>query len=120
MPFYCWNCEPCSQYDKTFEVHMTPIAPHCRVCDSAMERDYTTEHSRHVPASGYPYITKNISGEPIEVTSLGHERELCKQYGVEKRDDQAWLSKEHVGQDWKTGKPIYREESGLGMPGCWV
>lgn len=120
MPFYCWTCEKDQKYEKTFEMHMTPIAPKCAICEELMERDYTTEHSRHTPASGYPYITKNISGEPIEVTSLGHERELCKQYGVEKRDDAAWLTKEHMGVDWRTGKPIYHESSGVGDPGCWV
>lgn len=85
-----------------------------------MERDYMGEHGTHRPASGFPYTTSNISGQPIEVKSLEHERELCKQYGVTKRDDQAWLEKVHVGQDWKTGKPIYYEPSGRGMPGSWI
>lgn len=120
MPFYEWSCEPCSQREKTFEYKMVPIAPTCSHCEQVMDRNYHAEHTRERAASGYPYITKNISGEPIEVTSPGHEAELCKQYGVAKRDDAAWLTKEHAGQDWRTGKPIYRESSGVGDPGCWV
>jgi len=85
-----------------------------------MERDYHAEAGRHRPSSGFPYITSNISGKPIEVRSLEHEQALCKEYGVTKRDDQAWLEKEQVGHDWKTGKPIYWEPSGRGMPGSWI
>lgn len=120
MPFYCWNCEPCSQRDKTFEYKMEPIAPACSHCEQAMERDYPAEHSRSVASSGFPYVTSNITGSPVEVTSLGHEKELCRIHGVAKRDDQAWLSKEHAGLDWRTGKPIYREESGMGFKGTWI
>jgi hypothetical protein len=99
---------------------MTPKAPTCSHCEQVMERDYMDEHSRHTPASGFPYVTSNITGSPITVTDLGHERELCRIHGVTKRDDAAWLTKEHAGLDWRTGKPIYRESSGVGDPGCWV
>lgn len=98
---------------------MEPKAPVC-ACGAEMERDYMDEHARHVPSSGFPYVTSNITGSPIEVTDLGHERELCRIHGVTKRDDAAWLTKEHAGLDWRTGKPIYRESSGVGDPGCWV
>lgn len=99
---------------------MEPKAPTCSQCEQVMERDFPAEYGRGRAANGYPYVTKNISGEAIEVLSPGHEAELCKIHGVVKRDDAAWLTKEHAGQDWRTGKPIYRESSGVGDPGCWI
>jgi hypothetical protein len=85
-----------------------------------MERDWHGEARRHTPSSGYPYITKNITGEPIEVRDSNHEAELCKMHNVVKRDDQAWLEKEFIGHNWRTGKPEYWEPSGRGMPGSWI
>lgn len=85
-----------------------------------MERDWHGEARRHTPGSAFPYITSNITGKPIEVRSIEHERELCQLHGVVKRDDQAWLEKVQVGHDWKKGVPIYYEPSGRGMPGSWI
>jgi len=120
VPFYEWACEACHKGEKTFEPKMEPRPPLCS-CGAEMERDYPAEARGHRPASGYPYITKNISpdGKPIEVRSPAHEAELCKIHGVVKRDDQAWIEKQHVGHDWKTGQPVYWEPSGRGMPGSW-
>jgi len=67
---------------------------------------------------GYPYVTKNITGQPVEVTSAAHERDLCARHGVTPRPDVAWLEKKHMGMDSK-GNPIYREGSGMGLPGAW-
>jgi len=120
MPFYMWCCEPClKRGEKTFEYKMEPVPPVC-ACGANMERDYNAEAGGHVPSSGFPYTTSNITGSPIEVTDLGHEKELCRIHGVTKRDDAAWLTKEHAGLDWRTGKPLYNESSGVGDPGCWV
>jgi len=120
MPFYNWVCEKCNATEQTFEHHCTPVAPsHCK---QPMVRDWHGEARVHTPASGYPYITRNITpdGSPVEVKSAAHEAELCKIHGVTKRDDQAWIEKEYVGHNWRTGKPEYWEPSGRGMPGSWI
>lgn len=123
MPIYGFRCTADASHT---EEHYYPLRTgtiedrSCTTCSSPMERDLTVEARNHRPASGYPYITKNITGEPIEVRNPIHEAELCRIHGVVKRDDQAWIGKEHVGHDWKTGKPIYYEPSGRGLPGSWV
>lgn len=68
----------------------------------------------------YPFVTKNFDGTPIEVTSKAHEKALMQKHGVTKRDDCGFLTKEYVGYDGKTGKQVYKEASGVGLPGCWV
>jgi hypothetical protein len=68
----------------------------------------------------YPFVTKNFNGQPIEVTSRAHEKALCQEYGVVKRDDVAWNEKSYEGYDPRTNKQVYKEANGVGMPGCWV
>lgn len=123
MPIYGFRCEADASHT---EEHYYPLREsstperECETCKGHMVRDLTVEARNHIPSSGYPYVTSNISGEPIEVKSSAHEAELCKIHGVTKRDDQAWIEKMHVGHDWKTGKPIYYEPSGRGLPGSWI
>jgi hypothetical protein len=94
-----------------------------------MERDWHAEARRHRPGSAFPFVTKNISGSPIEVRDEGHLRDLCKQYGVVQRNDAAWT--EPAEERWVQGKfnrhtlkwegqGMYRREgSGRGLPGAW-
>jgi hypothetical protein len=121
MPFYVWSCEEGhdQKVEQTFEHKMEPKAPECE-CGALMERNYPLESRRHIPASGYPYVTKNITGKEITVTDAGHEAELCKIHGVAKRDDAAWIEKRYVGYNWKTGEQEYSEGSGRGLPGSWI
>lgn len=122
MPFYVWSCNEGheQEVEKTFEHKMEPKAPDCPRCKQSMERDWHLESRRHTPASGYPYVTKNITGQPITVTDASHEAQLCKEHGVAKRDDAAWIDKEYLGYNWKTDKQEYKEGNGVGNPGCWV
>jgi hypothetical protein len=68
----------------------------------------------------FPFITKNFTGQPIEVTSRAHEKALMQEHGVTKRDDIAWNEKSYEGYNPKTGKQEYKEANGVGMPGCWI
>ena len=73
-----------------------------------------------VTEKSYPFTTKNFNGQEVEVTSRAHEKALCQQYGVQKRDDVAWVEKEYLGYNPRTKKQEYKEGRGVGMPGCWV
>jgi len=130
MPLYLFYCDKCeiSQENKTLTtaekwewVAKKPEVPNCGVCVTPMERDWGAEQGGHIPASGFPFVTKNIhpDGKPIEVRSAAHMAQLCKEFGVEHRPDSAWLEKEFLGYDPKTRKPMYKESSGVGMPNCW-
>jgi len=81
--------------------------------------DHDVGYRQHAGQGSYPYTTSNITGKPIEVTSPGHEKELCKIHKVRKRDDAAWLEKEYKGFNPMTGKQEYSEGSGRGLPGSW-
>lgn len=98
------TCELCG---KTLEVGSWPFCPH-------------PGEVRLVTEKSYPFTTKNFNGQPIEVTSRAHERALCQQYGVTKRDDVAWVNKEYSGYNPRTKRQEYREGNGVGLPGCWV
>lgn len=95
--------------------------PACPKCALPMERIYSLA-GRHVGSSAFPYVTKNLTpdGSPVEVKSERHLAELCKLYGKTHRPDSAWITKEYVGYDWRTGKQVYTEGSGRGLPGCWI
>jgi len=97
-------CEKCG---KTLEVGSWPFCPH------PGEVSLVTEKT-------YPFTTKHFTGKPIEVTSRAHEKALMQQHGVVKRDDCGWLTKEYKGWDRRSGKQVYSESSGVGLPGCWV
>lgn len=90
-------------------------------CGKSPERVWALGNT-HRGASTFPYITTNIlpDGKPIEVTSASHLDSLCKQYNLTHRPDNAWLEKEYMGVDFRTGKQMYKEGSGRGMPGSWI
>lgn len=97
------KCDSCGQ-----ELHIGewPYCPHGRV-------------GGHIAANGFPFTTSHITGKPIEITSESHLKALCQAHGVTHRPDVAWLEKQHLGSDRK-GNPVYREGSGMGLPGVWI
>lgn len=78
--------------------------------------------SQHIAASAFPYVTRNIhpDGKPIEVQSPAHLKELCKTFNVTPRDDAGYITKEYLGYNMQTKKQMYKESSGVGLPGCWI
>lgn len=118
MPVYDWKCSACPFEEEAFVETWRDLRS-CELCSAPMEKVWSLS-AEHRAASGYPYITKNITGEAIEVKSPGHERELCKLHGVNKRDDKAWENQEYLGWDPKARRQRYKEGNGVGTPGCWV
>lgn len=78
------------------------------------------ESRRHIPGSAWPMTTKNLTGKEETFASQADLDRRCKELGVVQRPDNAWITQEHCGVDFRTGKTIYKEGSGLGMPGSWV
>lgn len=134
MALYVFSC-PHSTEHTSVEVWWSAIRekcppPACAACGSAMERDWHRESRNHRPASGFPYITKNLdpTGKAIEVTSINHERELCRQFGKVKRDDSAFIDEQYLGFSWGTrnketgkleGQGQRYSSGGRGNPGSW-
>ncbi len=69
--------------------------------------------------NGFPFVTSHITGKPITVESETHLKALCAAHGVTHRPDVAWLEKKHLGSD-RDGRPVYKEGSGMGLPGVWI
>lgn len=102
------NTDVCEKCGETLYVGSFPFCPHEK------------KEIGYLAVKSYPFVTKNFNGKPIEVQSASHERALCREFGVVKRDDVAWNEKEYLGYNPKTKKQEYREGSGMGLPGVWI
>lgn len=131
MPFFEFSCPEldCSENEGVWRAKWTADRPSCPTHGKEMERDWHAEARGHRPGQAYPYVTKNITGEPIEVRDAGHLRELCKIHGVIPRQDAAWA--EPMEERWEQGKfnrytlkwegqgMFKKEGSGRGLPNSW-
>lgn len=99
--------EVCEKCGETLTVGAWPFCPH-------------PGNVSLVSSKIYPYTTRHISGQPMEITSAAHERAVFAAHGIRQRDDAAFLNKEYLGYNWKTKQQEYKEGNGVGMPGCWV
>lgn len=112
-PTFSQNTETCDTCGATLYVGAYPFCGG----DPSKHGAYVQTHG---DSGRYPYTTKNITGQEITITDAGHERALLKEHGLAQRDDVAFLEKEYVGYNHRTGKQEYKEGRGVGMPGCWV
>lgn len=117
MPIYAYECPSGHQFERYVPKFDDP-APECADC-GAFGSEKIWKVTRHLGGGTFPFVTTHITGKPVEVTSEAHLQALCKEHGVNPRPDAAWLTKEYVGVDFRTGKQIYKEGSGMGLPGCW-
>lgn len=119
MPIYQFECTSCKDGFEQYLSLRGEENPPCRTCSSPTERVWALG-SQHKGSGIYPYVTRNLdpTGKPVEVRSASHLDSLCKQFNVVHRPDVAFIEKQHLGCD-RTGKPIYKEGSGAGLPGCW-
>lgn len=99
--------------------HKDPT-PACPKCGGAMERFYSLGNG-HSGTNGYPYVTRNITpdGSPVEVRSPGHEADLCKRYGLRKRDDVGFVEERWEGWDFAKKEHRFSGGGGRGLPGAW-
>jgi hypothetical protein len=123
MPTFDWECPKGHQFEAF--VHSKADGVDCPVelAEGGLCATHAVETIWAITKRGgqgqYPYVTKHITGKPIEITDAAHESRVMKENGVRKRDDAAWLTQEWTGYDMKTKKQNYKE-SGAGMPGCWI
>lgn len=119
MPVYAFQCTNEHEWEGYLPLFDSPN-PVCASCGGSSERVWRGRN--HRAASVFPYVTTNLhpDGKPVEVKSASHLERLCKEFGVVHRPDVGWLTKEDMGLDFRTGKRVYKESSGVGLPGCWV
>lgn len=131
MPLYDLECssESCRARAEVYLALRGEANPPCERCGASTERVWG--RTGRDAANGFPYFTKNISGQWLEVRSSQHQAELCKQYGKVCRDDAAFIEE---GNDYdvipghmdrKTGRlvppqVVYKRGSGRGNKGQWV
>jgi hypothetical protein len=118
LPVYDLSCA-CGREWEAYVALRSHENPLC-VCGQLPERVWGLS-LKHVPGGTYPYTTTNLrpDGKPVTITSDAHLQRLCKEFGATPRPDNGWLTKEYKGVDFKTGKQIYKEGSGMGLPGSW-
>ena len=117
MPVYAYQCPEEHEFEKYVPL-LSSENPECPTCGGVTEKIWRV--SKRSGYQQYPYVTKNITGQPIEVTDASHEARLLKEHGLAKLDDAGWIETEYVGYNPYTGKQVYHEPSGVGLPGCWV
>lgn len=131
MPCYEFVCETtgCEERVKEWRPRWTPDRPACPTHGDLMERDYHAEARRHTPGSSFPFVTKNITGSPIEVRDQGHLNDLLRANGLVQRDDAQWCEpmterfewgkyNRHTGE-WD-GRGMVRKEGRAAGRGRWI
>jgi hypothetical protein len=124
MPVFDWECAKAHQFE-LYQHTRGEAAPTCIVeLESGAQCGETTERiwgiTKRTGYAQYPYVTKNLTGKPIEVRDAAHESRLMREHKVTKRDDAAYIDKTWDGYDFRTGQQKYTEGRGVGSPGCWV
>lgn len=84
MPSYCWRCKACSKTDETcgsIKSGAYELAPEC--CDMPMVRDLHAERFGGVASrsKGFSYTTDDLTGSPMEFTSIKHMERVAKEHG---------------------------------------
>lgn len=120
MPIYGFRCTCGQTEEHFFHVRDEKPSAKCGKCSLEMQRDLTVEARNHIPGSAWPMTTLHLTGKPETFASQAQLDARCKELGVTHRPDNAWISQEHQGVDFRTGKTIYKEGSGAGLPGSWV
>lgn len=121
MPFFGWRCPQCDKTEVKFEPKWREDMSSSCECGAGMERDLTVETRRHIPGNAFPYITTNITGQPLEIKSLAHLREVEKIHGVRQRDDSDFVEEQWQGWDFQSKQHRYGGRSGGGRHSTrWV
>jgi predicted nucleic acid-binding Zn ribbon protein len=118
MPVYNFSCSACKVEEEAY-VPKIGEGRTCEACGGEMERVWKLG-AAHRPGNAWPFTTTHLSGKPETFNSQAELDRRCKELGVTHRPDAGWLTKEFVGVDPRTGKHVYKEASGVGLPGCWV
>lgn len=79
MPTYTYYCKKCNhEEDHIFPMRGTPDRLVHIGCGETMRRIFKAPQV-HVRQ---PYVTSNITGEPVEIRSARQEEDLCNRHGV--------------------------------------
>lgn len=87
MPLYDFECVECG----VIEEHLAKISEthrKCDACNGLMRRLITVRY--HVQ-DDVDFVTDDISGEPVRVTSRKAHRQLMEEHGVEEHYGKGWI-----------------------------
>lgn len=126
MPLYviaCFNEEgnPVHEEELYLPRYDSPNPP-CSCCGNPTERVWRGRQ-RHGSLSGFPLVTKMLSGKWERFESRSEWEQAVKAKGLVIRDDASWQDEElgEPAYDWKTGRTVYpNKTSGRGCKGQWV
>jgi putative FmdB family regulatory protein len=80
MPLYDFKCMKCGRVEE----HFTKVDDKISMCECGSEsnRMITTNYSIHADFASKDFITTDITGEPVRITSRRQMRNLMKEHGV--------------------------------------
>ena len=82
-PLYDFKCDTCEDVVEAWaKVDEKTIACHCGGC---MLRKITSNYSIHADFASKDFVTDDITGEPVRITSRRQMRSLMKEHGVTER-----------------------------------
>lgn len=85
MILYDFQCKRCG----AVEEHFSPVEKRVRLhdCGGIMYRQIT---SRFGIVKSLDFVTDNITGEPVRITSKAQHERLCREHGVTQKYGKGW------------------------------
>jgi putative FmdB family regulatory protein len=78
MPTYTYECACGHTFDQVLRMHDYTLEYPCPRCRETARRIY-----KPIQISVFtPFVTSDITGEPVEISSRRTENALCKEHGV--------------------------------------
>jgi len=85
VPLYEYRCLDCGKQEERYAGMEEKLAE-CSACKGQMKRLITSKFHLHTDYASRDFVTTDLTGEPVRITSRKQERELCKEYGVERKE----------------------------------
>lgn len=126
MPIYAFSCAHPHPNGESFESEgylpsYDSENPTCGICGNVTERVWRGRQY-HGEASGWPLVTKMLTGVETRYENRGEWERAVKAKGYRIRDDASWLD-EDIGDpvyNWRSRKTEYPDRhTVLGGKGTW-
>lgn len=88
MPLYSYRCTSCgAEQDLHRSVDDRAIPAPCTECDGTAEKILTVPSAVH---GDIEFVTDNITGDNVRITSKKQLRNLCAEHGVTEKIGKGW------------------------------
>jgi len=85
MPLYDFLCDQCGNKEERY-AKMDERQAECPTCQGAMRRLITTRINLQTDYASSSFVTPDITGTPVRITSRKQMRELCDRHEVRPKE----------------------------------